>query len=313
MHSLVLALNPSIDVEWRLERVRWEEKNDVQSQRRWAGGKGVNVARWLQHLRGNPILLLPLGGQPGRELARYLRAEKLVARIIHLRQSTRVNVIVTTAAGRQMRFNAPGPQLSPDEWREVLQQTRRALRQSSIVILTGSLPRGVSSAAYAQLVRIAHQAGLTTVLDCDGDALTAAAPARPFLVKPNRHELAQWWGRPVHSQADLVRAALALSAVTGGWVLVSCGTQGGLLVNRNQKQLLKTRPPRVKSVNTVGAGDALVAAVARRIELGEPPREWLRWGVATGTVATQCAAGQLPKHSQILQLAATVHCSESAL
>src|SRR5512136_1634064 len=112
MSTLILALNAAIDVEWRVDVVRWEEKNNIRSERRWAGGKGVNVARWLRHLGGKPQLLLPLGGQPGVELARHLREEKLPAEIIPLCQPTRVDVIVTTAAGRQLRFNPPGPQWS---------------------------------------------------------------------------------------------------------------------------------------------------------------------------------------------------------
>ena len=60
MSSLIVALNPSIDLEWRVDQVRWEEKNTIESERRWAGGKGVNVARWLRHLGGKPRLLLPL-------------------------------------------------------------------------------------------------------------------------------------------------------------------------------------------------------------------------------------------------------------
>src|SRR5688572_8928172 len=73
--SLILALNPSIDAEWRVGDLLWEEKNNVQSARRWAGGKGINVARWLKHLGGKPQLLLPLGGTTGAELAGCLRAE----------------------------------------------------------------------------------------------------------------------------------------------------------------------------------------------------------------------------------------------
>ena len=105
MSALILALNPSIDAEWRVDDVLWEEKNNIRSERRWAGGKGANVARWLQHLGDNPLLLLPLGGQTGVELACCLRDEKLPAKIIPLRPSTRVDVIVTTANGRQLRFN----------------------------------------------------------------------------------------------------------------------------------------------------------------------------------------------------------------
>src|SRR6187549_3109356 len=101
-NTFILALNPSIDAEWRVDNVLWEEKNNVQCERRWAGGKGINVARWLKHLGGKPQLLLPLGGNTGRELARYLRAERIRTRIIGLRQPSRVNIIVTTRQGRQM-------------------------------------------------------------------------------------------------------------------------------------------------------------------------------------------------------------------
>src|SRR5262245_56717102 len=87
--ALVLALNPSIDAEWRVNDVLWEEKNNVQSERRWAGGKGINVARWLKHLGGQPQLLLPLGGKTGDELAGYLRQEKIPAQAIRLREATR--------------------------------------------------------------------------------------------------------------------------------------------------------------------------------------------------------------------------------
>src|SRR5215475_11125212 len=112
---LVAALNPSIDVEWRVARVRWEEKNNIQSERRWAGGKGINVARWLKHLGGRPQLLVPLGGQNGAELAAHLRTERIPTRMVKLRESTRVNVIITPDGGRQMRFNPLGPSISARE------------------------------------------------------------------------------------------------------------------------------------------------------------------------------------------------------
>lgn len=300
--ALVLALNPSIDAEWRVTQARWEEKNVIQSERRWAGGKGVNVARWLRHLRGKPRLLLPLGGTTGKELAAHLRGERLPAKSIALREATRVNVIITTAQGRQLRFNPPGPKLTGTEWRAVLRETKRLLKRASCLVLSGSLPRGVKADAYAVLIRLARRAGVKTILDCDGEALAAAVPAHPFLVKPNEHELEEWYGKTISSQAGLVSAALALSAKTKGWVLVSLGRRGALLVNRKLKVKLSARPHRVNPVNTVGAGDALVAAVARQVELGNVPEDWLRWGVATGTAATQCAAGKLPAATLIREL-----------
>src|SRR5439155_23623650 len=85
-----------------------------------------------KYLGGQPQLLLPLGGRTGDELAGYLREERIPAHIIRLRQPTRVNVIVTTNAGRQMRFNPLGPTLSRGEWREVLKSVERTLRSNPL-------------------------------------------------------------------------------------------------------------------------------------------------------------------------------------
>jgi len=293
MGALVLALNPSIDAEWRVARPRWEEKNTIESERRWAGGKGVNVTRWLAHLGGSPRLLLPLGGTTGRELAAALRRESLPATRVALRDPTRVNVIVTTAEGRQLRFNPRGPKLSVPEWRSIVGETRRLLKKASCLVLSGSLPRGVKSAAYCELIRLAGKAGIPAVLDCDGPALAAAVAARPFLVKPNLPELQEWHGRLLTTRAAQIRAALALSRQTRGWVLVSLGGRGALLVNRELGVQLEARAPAGRAVNTVGAGDALLAAVVREIELGHEPADWLRHGVGVGTAATRCAAGRL--------------------
>ncbi len=342
MATLVCALNPSIDAEWRVAQVQWEEKNNIQSERRWAGGKGVNVARWLKQLGSQPRLLLPLGGRTGAELADFLRDEDLPGEVVRLREATRVNVIVSTAAGRQLRFNPPGPTLSRADWKELLNSVERGLRKvvkyagqlcrvppgsglrsrsngrvlgscetgaprsrgfgtavqdavptAPLLILSGSLPRGVPVTAYAQMIRLARRLGARTLLDCDGAAFAVAVRARPFLVKPNEHELAQWWRKPLHTERDYLHAVLELSKATGGWVLLSRGARSSWLVNAGTGERYQATPPRVRTINTVGAGDALLAAAARQIERGAAPQEWLRWGVAVGSAMTQSLPGQV--------------------
>jgi 1-phosphofructokinase family hexose kinase len=312
MHILVLALNPSVDAEWRVDRVQWEEKNVILSESRWAGGKGINVARWLEFLCGRngsngirlpagasksrprPHLLLPLGGAPGKEMADGLRAERLDFTSVPLREASRVNVIVTTARDGQLRFNQPGPELSRGEWRDVQARTKKLFAKTSCLVLSGSLPRGVPSGAYALLIQAAHRSGVKTVLDCDGEALRAAVESRPFLIKPNEHELAEWAGRELRSESSVIRAGRALSAATRAWILISRGADGALLVNQIDGTVCRARPPRVKPLTTVGAGDAMLAAVVSQMDCGAPPVEWLRLGVAAGAAATQCRAGKLP-------------------
>lgn len=137
--SLVLSLNPAIDAEWRVDRIRWDEKNVLSGETRWAGGKGINVARWLQHLRGNPRLLIPLGGRAGDELAQELADRKLAARVIPISGDSRINVMVTPDAGPQIRFNQPGPRLTRAEWAATFAATAEELRRAGLFIISGSL------------------------------------------------------------------------------------------------------------------------------------------------------------------------------
>ena len=112
----VFSLNPSVDVEWKVPHVLWEEKNNILSERRWAGGKGVNVARWFQLLSADTshraCLALPLGGLTGQEMRGYLESDGFWVREIPIAESTRANIIITTeekntaAASRIVRWAA---------------------------------------------------------------------------------------------------------------------------------------------------------------------------------------------------------------
>ena len=306
MHPLVLALNPSVDVEWRVPHVHWEEKNDVLTERRWPGGKGVNVARWLKQLGVRPRLLIPLGGSTGKEVSAGLRRERVALDVVPLREPTRANVIVTAESGGQLRFNPLGPLLSAREWRDILRRTKAGLRHSSVLVLSGSLPRGLALDAYAELIRLADDAGVRTLLDCDGPRFIEGVKAQPFLVKPNWHELEQWAGSELRSVRDVRREAMRLSTITRGWVLVSLGEKGALLVNQSLGFAFRAQPPKAKASNTVGAGDALLAAVADQIHHDAPPEEWITWGVAAGSAATRGIAGALPKRRDIQTLRSQV-------
>src|SRR5204863_9822864 len=111
--------------------------------------------------------------------------------------------------------------------------------------------------AYGRLIKLARSAGIKTLLDCDGPALAAALKTKPFLVKPNEHELAQWWGKPLRSESDILQAARKLSDSTQGWVLVSLGARKSFLIHKTDRLQLFARPPSVTPMNTVGAGDAM--------------------------------------------------------
>jgi 1-phosphofructokinase family hexose kinase len=301
---LVVSLNPAIDCEWEVQRVQWEEKNNILRERRWAGGKGSNVARWLRQLGGVAELLVPLGGDTGKELARHLAMAKVRTRVVAVKEATRVNVIVTARRGGQIRFNPLGPMISPTEWRMIVAEIKR--RRRGTVIFSGALPRGVPANAYETLIRIVRELGAEPILDCDGPAFAAGIEAQPALVKPNEHELERWWGKQLRTRRELFEAVSTLSEMTGGWVVVSRGAEGAVVWNSQMRIGFSAHAPKIKIMNTVGAGDALLAAVVRRKQMGAAPEEWLRWGVATGSAAAACEGGVLAKLETIRKLAAQI-------
>ena len=294
MHPLVVSLNPSIDAEWRVPRVVPEEKNELLDERRWPGGKGVNVARWLGWLGETPRLFLPLGGDPGRELAAGLRREGIRFTRFALRQPTRVNVIVTPDQGPQLRFNPSWPRVDRTEARALLAQATALAERANPVVVSGTLTFGAPADTYARLVRRATAAGRPVFLDCDREPFALAVRQRPFLVKPNEYELAQWAGRALGSPADVLQAVRELSGQTGGWVLLSRGGDGAWLVNAGSGIELAAAAPHIAVRNGVGAGDAMLAATVHRVMAGATPEDWLRHAVATGTAATQVPPGKLP-------------------
>lgn len=307
---LVVSLNPAIDCEWMVPHVRWEEKNNILAERRWAGGKGANVARWLRQLGGRPELLVPLGGTAGDELAGYLKKARVPCRVVPIKGETRVNVIVTSNSG-QLRLNPLGPMISKKEWGMILGQLRAFCREheenaAALVILSGALPRGLPDTAYAQMIDVAHEFGIEVCLDCDGAPFAAAVKRKPWLVKPNIHELAQWWTLPIESELDARAAYTRLSAITGGWVLLSRGGNGALLWHSATASGFVAKAPQVQVRNTVGAGDALLAGFLRQCELSRAPEEWLRYGVAAGTACVQNEGGCLADENGLDRLTAKI-------
>ncbi|HTH50251.1 MAG TPA: PfkB family carbohydrate kinase, partial [Candidatus Limnocylindria bacterium] len=244
MQPLVVSLNPSIDAEWRVPAVLPEEKNELRDERRWPGGKGVNVARWLAWLGETPRLFLPLGGDPGRELAAGLRREGIRFIRFALGQPTRVNVIVTPERGPQLRFNPTWPRVTRTEARALLSRATVLAERADPVVISGTLTFGAPRDLYARLVRSARAAGRQVFLDCDREPFALAVRERPFLVKPNAFELGQWAGRSLGNASAVLQAARELSLQTGGWVLLSRGAEGAWLINAGQGiELAASAPP----------------------------------------------------------------------
>lgn len=291
---LTVTPNLALDVTYEVDTVVPGESHRVLAVRSRAGGKGVNVARTLRSLGDDVLVTGFVGGATGTEI----RADLVAAELDHdLVRCAGVNrrTLTLVAVGVATVFNEPGPLISADEWAalESVINPSSAARPGSAsvpgfgasraapdaVVIAGSLPAGAEPATYGRLAKAA--AGVPVIVDTSGPALLTAAP-HASIVKPNAAELAEATrcSRPVDGAREL-RAAGA------GAVVVSLGQDGLLAVT--DEGVWQAEAPQVTPVNPTGAGDAVVAALARSV--GEPWPDRLRVAVAlsAATVLTPVA------------------------
>ncbi|MFJ4621816.1 1-phosphofructokinase family hexose kinase [Streptomyces sp. NPDC088812] len=281
MTITTVTLNAAVDVTYTVDRIRTGASHRLATARHRAGGKGVNVARVLTAL-GRPALVAGLAGGPaGDAVRRDLAASGMAEALTAIAGTTRQTVtVVEEAAGDAAVFLEPGPEVSAAEWRAFTRHFARLLGRSRAVVLSGSLPPGLSEDAYGELVAAARRSDVPVVLDTTGPPLLAALAAGPDLVKPNAAELRETVGaEDVRAGAETLRRAGARS------VVVSLGAEGLLAVAPDG--VWRARPPERLAGNPTGAGDAAVAALAAGLADRTPWPERLRAAVALSAAAVR--------------------------
>ncbi|WP_426347512.1 6-phosphofructokinase II [Cronobacter universalis] len=281
-----LTLAPSLDSATITPQIYPEGKLRCSAPVFEPGGGGINVARAIVHLGGNATALFPAGGATGEHLVSLLNDEHVAVETVSARDWTRQNLHVhVESSGEQYRFVMPGATLTDDELRQ-LEEKVLAIESGAILVISGSLPPGVSVEKLQQLIKAARQQGIRLIIDSSGDALAAALEIGDIeLVKPNQKELAALVKRDLTAPDDVRQAAEEL-VKTGKArrVVVSLGPQGALGVDG--KDCVQVVPPPMKSQSTVGAGDSMVGAMTLRLAQDAPLLDMVRYGVAAGSAAT---------------------------
>jgi tagatose 6-phosphate kinase len=314
---LVVALNPALDITHRLDHVDWAGVNRPAAVHVSPGGKGLNVARVLRALGADVLLTALAGGQAGNVVRSALSDNAIPACITQTSGETRRTfAVVDTGRGETAIFNEPGPRILASEYAAFLDCYAGAVARSSAVVLSGSLPPGLPVSAYADLIRLAADAGVPSLLDTSGPALTAGLAAGPAVVMPNLDELETAAGRPLRPAgrdgelaaappagdrepgrleggeryAAVVQAAGQLRRAGAGAAVVTLGADGLLAVTGSGCWHAAAPPA---SGNPTGAGDAAAAGLALGMAAGTPWPERLAQAAALGAAAVAApVAGQ---------------------
>lgn len=253
------------------------EVNRATDVRCCASGKVLNVAVALGALGGESRAVTVLGGAAAGWTATEFRGLGIDLVAVPTIADTRCcTTLLDDATGRTTELVENAPPISPGELARFVAAYEGAVAGAAAVVLTGSLPAGAPSTIYRDLL---ERTPCPAILDARGPELLAALPRRPWLVKPNREELAGTLGRPLAAEADLRVAMEELRTRGAEWVLVTDGAKPALVLG--PAGWFRIVPPRLaRVVNPIGCGDCLAAGIADQIGRGRDPIEAIRFGTA---------------------------------
>lgn len=286
-----VTLNPALDYVMRVDKLRYDDINRSQSEDIYYGGKGINVSVILTRLGVENIALGFVGGFTGDKLIEMLENDGIRCYFNKLdRGSTRINVKIKTDTS--LDINAKGPDIDENQVRALLDKLTE-IKKGDYLILAGSVPDSLSDNIYERMLAKLKDKGVNFVVDATGDLLMKSLNYKPFLIKPNHHELGDLFGVKTESTEDIVKYAKKLQQLGARNVLVSRSKDGAILIDENSN-VTQVDNIEGKVVNSVGCGDSMVGGfVAGFIEQGDYAYA-LKLGAACGN-ATAFSEGLAQK------------------
>lgn len=273
-----ITLNVAVDKAYVIGKLTDHTVMRVNRCTNTAGGKGLNVAK-VVHLCGEEVQATGfVGGFNGAYVEDMLKKQNIPNRFVHVQGETRSCINVLDEDGGSTEFLEPGEPIRPEEVQEFLDQFDDIIADSSVVTISGSVPKGVDVTMYAKLIEKIKAQGKKVVLDTSGALLKESIKACPTMVKPNTDEIEDLLGIKVNNHKDLVEGAKKLHEMGIPVVVVSLGGDGALVVS--DEGVFRGQPPKIEVVNTVGCGDSMTAAFAVAFARGLSVQEALRYAIA---------------------------------
>lgn len=251
-----VTFNPCLDYVVRTGELDFGHTNRSFAEEYSVGGKGINVSIVLSNLGLENKTLGFTAGFVGEYIKSEVKKHGIASEFIDLPDGiSRINVKIKS--GVETEINAQGPDI-PSECIDELFAKLDKIISGDTLVLAGSIPKSLPDDIYQRIMARLSDKGIKIVVDATGDLLLNVLQYKPFLIKPNNDELAEIFGLSDITQDQIVECAKKLQQKGAVNVLVSMGKHGAILVDENG-QVTKIGCPKVKVVNTVGAGDSMVA------------------------------------------------------
>lgn len=292
-----VTFNPSLDYTVTVENFTEGIVNRTGEEIIYPGGKGINVSAVLKNLGYESTALGFLAGFTGKELQRLLEEKGIATDFIPVEKGMcRINVKIRS--NRESEINGQGPVISAEDIAKLYGKLD-ALKDGDILVLAGSVPGAMPTSIYRDIMQYLQNRDLKIVVDATGKLLSSVLQYRPFLIKPNHHELGEIFGVTINGKEEAIAYAKRLQGKGARNVLVSMAGEGAVLVTEDGKDY-RAKAPEGKVVNSVGAGDSMVAGfLAGYLENGDYANAF-RMGVCTGSASA--FSKELATKEEVLKL-----------
>ena len=254
-----VTLNPSIDYVVTVPSFQNGELNRSQEEAFFPGGKGINVSVVLKNLGVESTALGFVAGFTGDKIEAMLREKEILTDFIKLPEgNSRVNVKMHSLAdGVETEINGNGPQIPP-EYVSRLKDELCKLKEGDTLILAGSIPSSVSESVYEEICNMLSGKGVRIVVDAEKRLAERVLKYKPFLIKPNHHELGEMFGVQLDTREEALIYARKLRTRGAGNIIVSMAGNGAVYVGEDGEEY-EMDAPEGTVVNSVGSGDSMVA------------------------------------------------------
>ena len=298
---ITVTMNPAIDKTVEIEQLVPNGLNRIQKVEYDAGGKGINVSKTIHELGGESLAMGFLGGNAGKTIENVLTSWNIQHDFIWVEGETRTNTKVFEKSGGVTELNEPGPVINEARVEELIQKICEHTDKETLVVLAGSIPAGVDKNIYAAITESVHEKGDSVLMDADGELFRNALKASPDIIKPNQVELEEYIGADYRLSMGELKA-LAEKFQNNGikTVAISMGKGGAMIVR--DKFVARCPALSVKAHSTVGAGDAMVAALAYSWDKKLGDEETVRLCMATSAGAVTTVGTKPPARAVVDEL-----------
>lgn len=296
-----VTLNPALDNTIILDSLTLGHVNRSTKSITDVGGKGINVSKVVRVLDGESCTLGFLGQDNSDIFIKYLKDLDIANDFVFVKGETRRNIkIAETSKNVYTDINQQGFEVTNEDVESVLNKISTLLKSDDIVVLSGSLPKGVGKDIYYRIITDLKSKNIKTVLDADGEVLKISLYAKPYLIKPNINELKDIFQFNEEDINEVIRIASEIVNSGIEMVVISMGEKGSLFVDKDN--VLLAHPVKIDVKSTVGAGDSMVGGLVYGLDKNYSSQDIFKLASACATAKVAKEGSKPPTKDEIYSM-----------